>query len=169
MQSYQIVLLYHILPSLCLRYVRIVGTHNTVNKVFHLVAFECMFTNRSFTLDNGLLGKFQTQRVFLNVEYACLVAHVFRASCFRSEARILPSLGKRRMEQASKCAGVRHMRGPALHFPPPISVRKALWGFLDRGVYTCAASKCLQTKYAGLGRFPSMLDIGTVLRRDSMT
>lgn len=39
------------------RYVRIVGTHNTVNKVFHLVAFECMFTNRPYTLDNCLLGK----------------------------------------------------------------------------------------------------------------
>ncbi|KAJ8009352.1 hypothetical protein DPEC_G00088000 [Dallia pectoralis] len=37
------------------RYVRVVGTHNTVNKVFHLVAFECMFTNRSFTLEKGLL------------------------------------------------------------------------------------------------------------------
>ncbi|KAM9798517.1 BTB/POZ domain-containing protein 9 [Neosynchiropus ocellatus] len=37
------------------RYVRIVGTHNTVNKVFHLVAFECMFTSRSYTLDGGLL------------------------------------------------------------------------------------------------------------------
>ena len=38
-----------------------------------------------------------------------------------------------RVEQASKCAGVRHMRGPALHFLPQIwgnwSVRKALWGF----------------------------------------
>ncbi|XP_030200597.1 BTB/POZ domain-containing protein 9 [Gadus morhua] len=41
-------------PRVC-RYVRIVGTHNTVNKVFHLVAFECMFTNRSYTLDNGLV------------------------------------------------------------------------------------------------------------------
>ncbi|XP_034384131.1 BTB/POZ domain-containing protein 9 isoform X1 [Cyclopterus lumpus] len=41
-------------PRVC-RYVRIVGTHNTVNKVFHLVAFECMFTHRSFTLENGLL------------------------------------------------------------------------------------------------------------------
>lgn len=39
------------------RYVRIVGTHNTVNKVFHLVAFECMFTHCPFTLDGGLLGK----------------------------------------------------------------------------------------------------------------
>uniref|UniRef100_A0A3P9GZ48 BTB/POZ domain-containing protein 9 n=1 Tax=Oryzias latipes TaxID=8090 RepID=A0A3P9GZ48_ORYLA len=41
-------------PRVC-RYVRIVGTHNTVNKVFHLVAFECMFTSCSFTLENGLL------------------------------------------------------------------------------------------------------------------
>ncbi|XP_054882050.1 BTB/POZ domain-containing protein 9 [Poeciliopsis prolifica] len=41
-------------PRVC-RYVRIVGTHNTVNKVFHLVAFECMFTNRPFTLENGLV------------------------------------------------------------------------------------------------------------------
>uniref|UniRef100_A0A8C6L3V0 BTB/POZ domain-containing protein 9 n=1 Tax=Nothobranchius furzeri TaxID=105023 RepID=A0A8C6L3V0_NOTFU len=41
-------------PRVC-RYVRIVGTHNTVNKVFHLVAFECMFTNRPFTLEDGLV------------------------------------------------------------------------------------------------------------------
>ncbi|XP_062323436.1 BTB/POZ domain-containing protein 9-like isoform X2 [Osmerus eperlanus] len=41
-------------PRVC-RYVRIVGTHNTVNKVFHLVSFECMFTNRPFTLEKGLL------------------------------------------------------------------------------------------------------------------
>ncbi|XP_069055286.1 BTB/POZ domain-containing protein 9 isoform X2 [Lepisosteus oculatus] len=42
-------------PARVCRYVRIVGTHNTVNKVFHLVAFECMFTQQSFTLDQGLL------------------------------------------------------------------------------------------------------------------
>uniref|UniRef100_A0A3B4XMG8 BTB/POZ domain-containing protein 9 n=1 Tax=Seriola lalandi dorsalis TaxID=1841481 RepID=A0A3B4XMG8_SERLL len=41
-------------PRVC-RYIRIVGTHNTVNKVFHLVAFECMFTNHPFTLENGLV------------------------------------------------------------------------------------------------------------------
>lgn len=45
------------------RYVRIVGTHNTVNKVFHLVAFECMFTQRRYILEKGLLGK----DVFLSV------------------------------------------------------------------------------------------------------
>ena len=43
------------------------------------------------------------------------------------------AFGKRREEHASKCAGVRHMRGPALHLPPQIfgnwSVSKALWGF----------------------------------------
>ncbi|XP_041044496.1 BTB/POZ domain-containing protein 9 [Carcharodon carcharias] len=41
-------------PRVC-RYIRIVGTHNTVNKVFHLVSFECMFTNKPFSLDSGLL------------------------------------------------------------------------------------------------------------------
>ncbi|KAI1897337.1 hypothetical protein AGOR_G00082280 [Albula goreensis] len=42
-------------PARVCRYVRIVGTHNTVNKVFHLVAFECMFTHRPFILEKGLL------------------------------------------------------------------------------------------------------------------
>ncbi|XP_069811023.1 BTB/POZ domain-containing protein 9 [Dendropsophus ebraccatus] len=42
-------------PARVCRYVRIVGTHNTVNKVFHLVAFECMFTHKTFTLEQGLM------------------------------------------------------------------------------------------------------------------
>ncbi|KAB5582080.1 hypothetical protein PHYPO_G00183040 [Pangasianodon hypophthalmus] len=37
------------------RFIRVVGTHNTVNKVFHLVALECMYTQRPFILENGLL------------------------------------------------------------------------------------------------------------------
>nr|KAF6461500.1 BTB domain containing 9 [Molossus molossus] len=37
------------------QYIRIVGTHNTVNKIFHIVAFECMFTNQTFTLEKGLI------------------------------------------------------------------------------------------------------------------
>ncbi|XP_072356430.1 BTB/POZ domain-containing protein 9 isoform X2 [Scyliorhinus torazame] len=41
-------------PCVC-RYIRIVGTHNSVNKVFHLVSFECMFTNTPFSLHSGLL------------------------------------------------------------------------------------------------------------------
>ena len=56
------------------------------------------------------------QWVFLNVEDASLVGHVFRVRSFRSEARTLPSLGKRRIvEQANRCVGVRQMRGPALN------------------------------------------------------
>ena len=39
------------------RYVRIVGTHNTVNRVFHLVSFECLYTTQPFKLDSGILGK----------------------------------------------------------------------------------------------------------------
>ncbi|KAI0227876.1 BTB/POZ domain-containing protein 9 [Lamellibrachia satsuma] len=37
------------------RYVRIVGTHNTVNRVFHLVTFECIFSNEQFMLEDGIL------------------------------------------------------------------------------------------------------------------
>lgn len=37
------------------RYIRIVGTHNTVNRVFHVVSFECMYTNRPFRLEKDLL------------------------------------------------------------------------------------------------------------------
>ncbi|GIZ01715.1 hypothetical protein CEXT_34661 [Caerostris extrusa] len=33
------------------RYIKIVGTHNTVNRVFHVVSFECMYTNRPFRLE----------------------------------------------------------------------------------------------------------------------
>ncbi len=40
------------------RYIRIVGTHNTVNKVFHVVALEAYYTKKSFKLDkNGVLSE----------------------------------------------------------------------------------------------------------------
>lgn len=42
-------------PARVCRFIRVVGTHNTVNKVFHLVALECMYTQQSFTLEKGLL------------------------------------------------------------------------------------------------------------------
>ncbi|NP_001002198.1 BTB/POZ domain-containing protein 9 [Danio rerio] len=42
-------------PARVCRFIRVVGTHNTVNKVFHLVALECMYTLRPFTLEKGLL------------------------------------------------------------------------------------------------------------------
>ena len=38
------------------RYLRVVGTHNTVNRVFHLVSFECFYTDQPCTLDNGIIG-----------------------------------------------------------------------------------------------------------------
>lgn len=40
-----------------IRFIRIVGTNNTVNKVFHVVSFEAMYTNTHFTLDKGLVGE----------------------------------------------------------------------------------------------------------------
>lgn len=40
------------------RYIHIVGTNNTVNKVFHVVCFEAMFTQNNIELQNGLIGKF---------------------------------------------------------------------------------------------------------------
>ncbi|KAA0718288.1 BTB/POZ domain-containing protein 9 [Triplophysa tibetana] len=42
-------------PARVCRFIRVVGTHNSVNKVFHLVALECMYTEQSFTLEKGLL------------------------------------------------------------------------------------------------------------------
>ncbi|NIG62063.1 BTB/POZ domain-containing protein 9-like [Pontoporia blainvillei] len=42
------------LPAHVSRYIQIVGTHNTVNKSFHIVALERMFTNKTFTLEEGL-------------------------------------------------------------------------------------------------------------------
>ena len=57
------------------------------------IVFLSMEPMRSF-----LTGKYvipaRLYRVFLNREYACLVAHVCRASCFRSESRILPDIWK---------------------------------------------------------------------------
>jgi len=38
------------------KYIRVVGTHNTVNKVFHLVALEAYFTKKPYNIDpNGIL------------------------------------------------------------------------------------------------------------------
>ena len=39
------------------RYIRLVGTHNTVNRIFHVVHFECMFSSGQHTLgENNVLG-----------------------------------------------------------------------------------------------------------------
>nr|CAD7585955.1 unnamed protein product [Timema genevievae] len=42
-------------PSRVVRYIRIVGTNNTVNKVFHIVSFEAMFTHKEVKLAKGLV------------------------------------------------------------------------------------------------------------------
>lgn len=34
------------------RYIRLVGTHNTVNRIFHVVHFECMYSSKPFKIGN---------------------------------------------------------------------------------------------------------------------
>lgn len=41
------------------RYIRIKGTYCSVNKVFHLVHFECLYTTKPFTVtDEGIVGRY---------------------------------------------------------------------------------------------------------------
>ncbi|XP_063230023.1 BTB/POZ domain-containing protein 9 [Bacillus rossius redtenbacheri] len=42
-------------PARVVRYIRVVGTYNTVNKVFHVVALEAMYTHAEVSLDQGLI------------------------------------------------------------------------------------------------------------------
>lgn len=42
-------------PAQAVRYIRLVGTHNTVNKVFHVVALEAMFTESTTPVVDGIL------------------------------------------------------------------------------------------------------------------
>ncbi|XP_055617391.1 BTB/POZ domain-containing protein 9 [Toxorhynchites rutilus septentrionalis] len=42
-------------PSRAVRFIRLVGTHNTVNKVFHVVALEAMFTEKTTPVLNGIV------------------------------------------------------------------------------------------------------------------
>lgn len=39
-----------------IKFVRIVGTYNTINKVFHLVSFEIMYKTDPVTLKDSILG-----------------------------------------------------------------------------------------------------------------
>ncbi|NXY70527.1 BTBD9 protein, partial [Glareola pratincola] len=64
-------------PARVCRYIRIVGTHNTVNKVFHIVAFECMFTNKTFTLEKGLIVP--TENVATIADCASVIEGVSRS------------------------------------------------------------------------------------------
>lgn len=42
-------------PSRAVRYIKLVGTHNTCNRVFHVVALEAYYTAKVPTLVNGLI------------------------------------------------------------------------------------------------------------------
>ena len=47
------------------RYIRIVGTYNTLNKVFHVVSLEAYYTKKSFQLDkNGISSKIDFEFYF---------------------------------------------------------------------------------------------------------
>lgn len=64
-------------PARVVRYVRIVGTHNTVNRVFHLVSFECFYTNKPFHLEQGLVVP--TENVATINASACVIEGVSRS------------------------------------------------------------------------------------------
>ena len=38
------------------RFIRLVGTLNTANRVFHVVSLEALFTRRSFKLNRDVIG-----------------------------------------------------------------------------------------------------------------
>ena len=53
------------------RYIRIVGTYNTLNKVFHVVALEAYYTKKPFQIDkNGILSKYKCSFI------KCIIAAV---------------------------------------------------------------------------------------------
>lgn len=43
-------------PPRVVRFIRIVGTNNTVNRVFHVVAFEAYYSKQEVELHKGLIG-----------------------------------------------------------------------------------------------------------------
>lgn len=64
-------------PPRVVRFVRVVGTHNTVNRVFHLVAFECLYTNKLFQLEQGLIVP--SENVATISASACVIEGVSRS------------------------------------------------------------------------------------------
>lgn len=64
-------------PPRVVRYVRVVGTHNTVNRVFHLVAFESQYTNKPFQLEQGLIVP--SENVATIAASACVIEGVSRS------------------------------------------------------------------------------------------
>jgi BTB/POZ domain-containing protein 9 len=59
------------------RYIRIVGTHNTVNRVFHLVSFECFYTKKACILEDGIMVP--TENVATMDCSACVIEGVSRS------------------------------------------------------------------------------------------
>ena len=50
----------YVIKLLYRRYIRVIGTMNTHNRSFHLVAFECLYSTKPFTLSpqyEGLIGR----------------------------------------------------------------------------------------------------------------
>ncbi|XP_077997835.1 BTB/POZ domain-containing protein 9-like [Glandiceps talaboti] len=64
-------------PQKVISYIRVVGVHNTVNKVFHLVSFECFYTAKPFTLDSGILEP--NENVATIRASACVIEGVSRS------------------------------------------------------------------------------------------
>ncbi|RWS10709.1 BTB/POZ domain-containing protein 9-like protein [Dinothrombium tinctorium] len=64
-------------PSRVVKYIRVVGTHNSVNRVFHLVSFQCMYTNKPFKLDRGVIVP--THNVASMKYSACVIEGVSRS------------------------------------------------------------------------------------------
>ncbi|XP_045185511.2 BTB/POZ domain-containing protein 9-like [Mercenaria mercenaria] len=64
-------------PAKVVRYVRVVGTHNTQNRVFHLVSFECFHTTKPFKLEDGLIVP--EENVATIPKNACVIEGVSRS------------------------------------------------------------------------------------------
>ncbi|XP_063603510.1 BTB/POZ domain-containing protein 9-like [Penaeus indicus] len=64
-------------PARVVRYIRIVGTNNTVNRVFHVVAFEAYYSKQEVKLHKGLI--IPTENVALVTKSALVIEGVSRA------------------------------------------------------------------------------------------
>ncbi|XP_027226224.2 BTB/POZ domain-containing protein 9 [Penaeus vannamei] len=64
-------------PARVVRYIRIVGTNNTVNRVFHVVAFEAYYSKQEVKLHKGLIVP--TENVALVTKSALVIEGVSRA------------------------------------------------------------------------------------------
>ncbi|GAB1606264.1 BTB/POZ domain-containing protein 9-like [Argonauta hians] len=64
-------------PAKVVRYIKIAGSHNTVNRVFHVVSMECSFTNHQFVLHDGLIVP--QENVATIKSSACVIEGVSRS------------------------------------------------------------------------------------------